>query len=79
MNDIFGDDDPINIIINELNRSRSFFKILSKTYEDDLSKSAKKSIKNIKDMKNYLKDISYDDLEKMIIEIKTLKKMQKYN
>ena len=77
MDNIFGDDDPKRILINELNRSKEFFKILSKAYEDELKKSAKKSIKNIKAIESYIKETPYDDLEKMIIEIKNLKKIRK--
>jgi len=77
MDNMFGDDDPKRILINELNRSREFFKILSKAYGDKLKKSAKKSIKNIKSMEKYIEDTSYDDLEKIIVEIKNLRKNMK--
>jgi len=77
MDNMFGDDDPKRILINELNRSKEFFKILSKAYENKLKKSARKSIKNIEVMENYIEDTSYDDLEKIIIEIKNLKKIRK--
>ena len=77
MDNIFGDDDPKRILINELNRSREFFKILSKAYERKLKKSAKKSIKNIQAIENCIEDTSYDDLETIIIELKQLKKIMR--
>jgi len=77
MDNIFGDDDPKRILINELNRSKEFFKILSKAYEDKLKISAKKSIKNIKVIEKCIEDTSYDDLEAIIIELKQLKKIMR--
>ena len=71
---VFGDDEPIEIMLKELDRSKEFFKILSKGYK--IKDKAKESIKNVKEMKAYIEEASYEELKYMIREIQNFQKMR---